>query len=260
MPTTSLGGVTRDGQRTPYVSDPQLIACRAAWFGARIILRQVSPESPAIFGFILELHRACDGDWDALAESRDVDRADLDRFLTYSATFLSNIGNYFVRDQLFPQLDAGPWLTHLGRLRVPVTKSLCPPSVMTFSVDLQLGSRRLKNSTPRSPATSTPRPRSASATSLRPPRRPTTWAASPRTRLLWLRGSLSKTPSSQKTPASGNPETGPTLKCCSPQPNPLARLLSFLFHPERGPYDSSRATTPPSSKKSAPSSPKRSSM
>lgn len=36
---------------------------RAAWSGTRIILRQVSPESLAIFNFILELYRTCRGDW-----------------------------------------------------------------------------------------------------------------------------------------------------------------------------------------------------
>ncbi|KAK3897692.1 dipeptidyl peptidase 3 [Staphylotrichum tortipilum] len=68
---------------------------RAAWYGTRIILRQVSPEAPDIFDFILELHRACDGDWDAFTEAREISRDDLHRFLTYAATFLSNVGNYF---------------------------------------------------------------------------------------------------------------------------------------------------------------------
>ncbi|KAM4066812.1 peptidase family M49 domain-containing protein [Hirsutella rhossiliensis] len=79
---------------------------RAAWFGARIILRQVSPESPAIFDFILELHRTCSGNWDALIGS-DISSEHLHSFLTYAATFLSNVGNYFGSgDQKFiPGLD-----------------------------------------------------------------------------------------------------------------------------------------------------------
>ncbi|SPQ20354.1 14d01ecd-4b10-4b08-8e49-fad5338ec7f3 [Thermothielavioides terrestris] len=68
---------------------------RAAWLGARIILSQVSPESPAIFDFILELHRACGGKWQTLAEAGHISSEDLQQFLTYAATFLSNIGNYF---------------------------------------------------------------------------------------------------------------------------------------------------------------------
>ncbi|KAK4452742.1 peptidase family M49-domain-containing protein [Podospora aff. communis PSN243] len=69
---------------------------RAAWFGTRIILEQVSPESPGIFDFILELHRECAGNWGSLLTlTRGVESEELRRFLTYAATFLSNIGNYF---------------------------------------------------------------------------------------------------------------------------------------------------------------------
>ncbi|KAJ3521737.1 hypothetical protein NM208_g13157 [Fusarium decemcellulare] len=67
---------------------------RAAWYGTRIILLQVSPESPDIFDFILELHRTCSGDWRSLI-GPDVSSEDLQAFLTYAATFLSNVGNYY---------------------------------------------------------------------------------------------------------------------------------------------------------------------
>ncbi|CAM1507779.1 Fc.00g046270.m01.CDS01 [Cosmosporella sp. VM-42] len=79
---------------------------RSAWFGARIILRQVSPESPAIFDFILELHRTCSGNWRSLI-GPDVSSENLQRFLTYAATFLSNVGNYYGSgDQKFiPSVD-----------------------------------------------------------------------------------------------------------------------------------------------------------
>ncbi|KAI0113626.1 peptidase family M49-domain-containing protein [Nemania sp. FL0031] len=79
---------------------------RAAWLGTRIILRQVSPESLAIFDFILELYHTCSGNWDALVEP-GATREDIDKFLTYAATFLSNIGNYFGSgDQKFvPAVD-----------------------------------------------------------------------------------------------------------------------------------------------------------
>ncbi|KAI0973575.1 peptidase family M49-domain-containing protein [Xylaria arbuscula] len=67
---------------------------RAAWFGTKIILRQVSPESLAIYNFILELFHSCSGNWKALIEP-GVSGEELEGFLTYAATFLSNIGNYF---------------------------------------------------------------------------------------------------------------------------------------------------------------------
>ncbi len=64
------------------------------------MLEQVSPESPAIFDFILELHRACAGNWESLV-GPGIGSEDLGRFLTYAATFLANIGNYFVRQGKF---------------------------------------------------------------------------------------------------------------------------------------------------------------
>ncbi|KAI1736227.1 peptidase family M49-domain-containing protein [Xylaria scruposa] len=68
---------------------------RAAWSGSRIILRQVSPESPAIFNFIMRLREFCDGEWQRLAEWEGVTKDDVSAFLQYAATFLSNIGNYY---------------------------------------------------------------------------------------------------------------------------------------------------------------------
>ncbi len=74
---------------------------RAAWHGARIILRQVSPESIDIFDFILELYGSCSGNWDMLVAEEYINQEDCDAFLDYAATFLSNIGNYYVRCALF---------------------------------------------------------------------------------------------------------------------------------------------------------------
>ncbi|OTA61217.1 peptidase M49, dipeptidyl-peptidase III [Hypoxylon sp. EC38] len=68
---------------------------QAAWSSTRIILRQVSPESLAIFDFILELYSSCDGDWQQLSESNGITKEDPGAFLEYAATFLSNIGNYY---------------------------------------------------------------------------------------------------------------------------------------------------------------------
>lgn len=71
-------------------------ASSAAWHGTRIILRQVSPESPAIFDFILELYAFCSGRWNAYSERHNLDHCELEAFLEYASTFLSNIGNYYV--------------------------------------------------------------------------------------------------------------------------------------------------------------------
>lgn len=70
---------------------------RAAWAGARVILRQVSPEADGIFNLIIVLHQLCDGDWERLAATAGVDFDHVQGFLDYAATFLSNVGNYFVR-------------------------------------------------------------------------------------------------------------------------------------------------------------------
>lgn len=73
---------------------------KAAWSGTRIIHRQVSPESNGIFDFIMRLYEACKnsyrGDWNALANACRVSHADVNAFLEYAATFLSNMGNYYV--------------------------------------------------------------------------------------------------------------------------------------------------------------------
>lgn len=73
---------------------------RAAWNGTRIILRQVSPEANGIFDFIMALHHSCDGNWEQLATETRVSVQEIEKFLNYAATFLSNVGNYFVRNIL----------------------------------------------------------------------------------------------------------------------------------------------------------------
>ncbi|KAI0427570.1 hypothetical protein F5Y09DRAFT_350328 [Xylaria sp. FL1042] len=87
----------------------RLSVLRAAWFGTSIILRQVSSESSAIYHFILELFRSCSGNRDGLIEP-GVSGEEVHSFLTYAATFLSNLGNYFAwgsRDQKsMPATDA----------------------------------------------------------------------------------------------------------------------------------------------------------
>ena len=76
---------------------PNMCLLRAAWHGARVILRQVSPESTLIFDLILELYSVCQGEWKSLASRTGVSIESLDLFLEYAAVFLGNIGNYYVR-------------------------------------------------------------------------------------------------------------------------------------------------------------------
>lgn len=69
----------------------------AAWHGTRIVLRQTSPEANGIFDLIMELYATCSGDWQALSSRQEVSTKELEQFLEYAATFLSNVGNYYVR-------------------------------------------------------------------------------------------------------------------------------------------------------------------
>ncbi|THW94321.1 hypothetical protein D6D17_07945 [Aureobasidium pullulans] len=89
---------------------------RAAWYGTRVILRQVSPEAEDIFNLILELHQSCSGAWEALIDSCDISKSDLEDFLEYAALFLANIGNYYSEgDQKFTPALTEPTLRKLGK-------------------------------------------------------------------------------------------------------------------------------------------------
>lgn len=66
----------------------------AAHSGTRTLLRQVSPESEAIYDLIIELHNHCGGDWTALQKQTSIDDSDLRHFSNYAAQFLGNGGNF----------------------------------------------------------------------------------------------------------------------------------------------------------------------
>ncbi|KAL9022907.1 MAG: hypothetical protein Q9180_008499 [Flavoplaca navasiana] len=68
---------------------------RAAWHGSRIIMRQVSSESPNIFDFIIGLYHACDGKRDTLVAQCNIASEELASFLEYAAMFLCNLGNFY---------------------------------------------------------------------------------------------------------------------------------------------------------------------
>lgn len=59
-------------------------------------MRQVSPESPDIFDFILDLHHACNGEWDSMVPRCKIALNELASFPEYAATFLCNLGNFYV--------------------------------------------------------------------------------------------------------------------------------------------------------------------
>ncbi|KAK6078692.1 peptidase family M49 [Seiridium cupressi] len=67
---------------------------RAAFAGTRIVLRQISPESEAIYDFIIALYKSSGGDWKALQAKAGVSDEELDQFLQYAGQFLGNNGNY----------------------------------------------------------------------------------------------------------------------------------------------------------------------
>ena len=69
---------------------------RAAFHGSRIIMRQVSQESPDIFDFIMAVYEACEGNWDTLKSQCDITSAELASFLEYAGLFLCNLGNFYV--------------------------------------------------------------------------------------------------------------------------------------------------------------------
>lgn len=71
-----------------------LIYSRAAFFGTRIILRQVSPESESIYNLIIALYNYCNGDWSQLSREAAVEHAEVQLFLEYATQFLGNLGNY----------------------------------------------------------------------------------------------------------------------------------------------------------------------
>ncbi|KAI4685081.1 hypothetical protein J4E81_008893 [Alternaria sp. BMP 2799] len=68
---------------------------QAAWHGARIILRQTSSESVAIFDFIIRAYRACEGDWSQFEEPCAVTEDEVKAFLSYAGLFLYNLGNFY---------------------------------------------------------------------------------------------------------------------------------------------------------------------
>jgi dipeptidyl-peptidase-3 len=59
----------------------------------------VSPESPDIFDFIMDLYHACDGKWDTLVAQCNITPEELTLFLEYAATFLCNLGNSYVSQE-----------------------------------------------------------------------------------------------------------------------------------------------------------------
>lgn len=70
--------------------------CRASFLGTRIVLRQTSEESEAIYDLIIGLYKSVNGNWGTLVANGSVTNQDLTGFLEYAAMFLANVGNYRV--------------------------------------------------------------------------------------------------------------------------------------------------------------------
>ncbi|KAB8223218.1 hypothetical protein BDV33DRAFT_200766 [Aspergillus novoparasiticus] len=68
---------------------------KAAWHGSRIIMHQVSPDSPVIFDFSMDLYHACSGKWGTLVTKCGITHEELESFLEYAATFLCNLDIYY---------------------------------------------------------------------------------------------------------------------------------------------------------------------
>ncbi|KAI4681754.1 uncharacterized protein J4E84_007349 [Alternaria hordeiaustralica] len=68
---------------------------KAAWSGARIILRQTSSESEPIFDLIISLYNACEGKWEKLVGEGVISEDDLASFFGYAGLFLYNLGNFY---------------------------------------------------------------------------------------------------------------------------------------------------------------------
>ncbi|KAK3056253.1 hypothetical protein LTR09_002760 [Extremus antarcticus] len=81
---------------------------RASLAGTRINLRQVSPESEAIYDFVLELHKAGNGDWKKLRSDAGISDEEMTHFLNYAAQFLGNTGNFksFGDSKFIPRIKA----------------------------------------------------------------------------------------------------------------------------------------------------------
>jgi dipeptidyl-peptidase III len=86
------------------LTDPGI---RAAFAGTRVVLRQISPESEAIYDLILALHKSAAGDWKALQSKAAISDEQLAQFLEYAAQFLGNNGNYksFGDSKFIPRCD-----------------------------------------------------------------------------------------------------------------------------------------------------------
>ncbi|KAF8474662.1 peptidase family M49-domain-containing protein [Kalaharituber pfeilii] len=79
---------------------------RAAFLGTRITMRQISPESEAIYDLIVGLYKAVEGDWDKLGKEIGVDPQNMKLWLEYAACFLGNAGNYksFGDEKFIPRI------------------------------------------------------------------------------------------------------------------------------------------------------------
>ncbi|KAG9250319.1 dipeptidyl peptidase III [Emericellopsis atlantica] len=98
---------------------------RAVWYGSRIVMRQTSPESEGIYDFILELHKACGGQWSRLVDAHGAKQKDVDALLEFAAQFLAHLGNYYAMGdrKVVPQV-APDALREMAKISVKATRAL----------------------------------------------------------------------------------------------------------------------------------------
>lgn len=92
---------------------------KASFSGARIIMRQVSPESESIFDLVIALYKHYSRDLASLIRSSQLSDEDLEFFQEYAATFLSNLGNYRSSggSKFIPRISGG---IHLQKSQLPL--------------------------------------------------------------------------------------------------------------------------------------------
>ncbi|KAH3661796.1 hypothetical protein OGAPHI_005974 [Ogataea philodendri] len=86
---------------------------KAGFWGTRVVLRSVSPESEQIYDLILSIHKALKGDYSIL--EKHLGKEAKTGYLEYASQFLSNLGNYrsFGDSKFIPRLNKGDFETFI---------------------------------------------------------------------------------------------------------------------------------------------------
>ncbi len=105
-PIASLAIAESFGQLGPEEKLFSHYLSQAASECARIVCRQVSPESEAIFDLILALCRASKCQWQHVGQSVGVNIEIVEGFLEYAGLFFDSLGNYQVLNSTLTFADS----------------------------------------------------------------------------------------------------------------------------------------------------------